>query len=253
MLGLGDCVGILEVLLHEDLVVLGDGLEHGVAVLVCLILQVGRDVLDDVVLAEFGFAAPDQSLHAYQVDQADEVALSANGQLKDQWVCAQSVLDHANAHEEVSARTVELVHEADAGHGVLVGLTPHSLGLGLNASHSVKHGNGAVKHAQRALNLNGEVNVTRGVDDVDGVVFPRARGRSGRDGDAALLLLLHPVHRGSAFVNFTDLVVDAGVKQNALGRGGLARVNVRHDADVAHLGKIELGICSHVCVCLFVS
>jgi hypothetical protein len=85
--------------------------------------------------------------------------------------------------------------------------------------------------------------VPGGVDDVDLVVFPPAGRRGGRDRDAALLLLLHPVHRGAALVDLTDLVVDTGVEQDALGRGGLAGVDVGHDADVADLGQVVLGQC----------
>jgi hypothetical protein len=44
-------------------------------------------------------------------------------------------------------------------------------------------------------------------------------------------------------VDLTDLVVDAGVEEDALGRRGLARVDVRHDPDVAGLG--EVGGASH--------
>src|ERR1700709_927106 len=88
--------------------------------------------------------------------------------------------------------------------------------------------------------------VPGGVDDVDLVVLPPAGRRGGRDRDAALLLLLHPVHRGSALVDLTDLVVDAGVEQDALGRRGLARVDVRHDPDVADLGQVRRDVDSHV-------
>ena len=65
------------------------------------------------------------------------------------------------------------------------------------------------------------------------VVAPEAGGRGGGDGDAALLLLLHPVHRRGALVDLADLVVDARVVEDALGGRGLARIDVRHDADVA--------------------
>jgi hypothetical protein len=75
--------------------------------------------------------------------------------------------------------------------------------------------------------------VARRVDDVDAMILPEAGRRGGRDGDAALLLLNHPVHRGRAFVDLTDLVVDAGVVEDALGARGLAGIDVRHDADVA--------------------
>ena len=42
-------------------------------------------------------------------------------------------------------------------------------------------------------------------------------------------------------MNFTDLVVNAGVEQDALSRGGFARVNMRHDPDVADLGEVCCG------------
>src|SRR6185295_9713501 len=71
------------------------------------------------------------------------------------------------------------------------------------------------------------------VDDVDAVILPETRRRSGRDGDAALLLLLHPVHGRGAVVHFADLMRLAGVVEDALGRRRLAGIDVGHDADVA--------------------
>src|SRR5665213_707384 len=85
--------------------------------------------------------------------------------------------------------------------------------------------------------LDGEVHVSRGVDDVDQCVVPQTGGGGRRDGDAALLLLDHPVHGGRALVDLTDLVVLAGVVEDPLGGGGLARVDVGHDPDVAGLGQ----------------
>ena len=62
---------------------------------------------------------------------------------------------------------------------------------------------------------------------------PETGRRRRRDGDPALLLLLHPVHRRGALVDFADLVGLAGVIEDALGRRRLAGIDVRHDADVA--------------------
>ena len=39
--------------------------------------------------------------------------------------------------------------------------------------------------------------------------------------------------RRGAIMHLTDLVGDARVKQNAFGSRGLARINVRDDADIA--------------------
>ena len=142
--------------------------------------------------------------------------------------------------EEVGADAVHLVDEADAGDAVLVGLAPDGLGLGLDAGDGVEHGDGAVEHPQRALDLDGEVDVAGRVDDVDPVVLPVAGGGRGGDGDPPLLLLDHPVHGGGALVDLADLVVPAGVVEDPLGRRGLARVDVGHDPDVAGPGQRAL-------------
>ncbi|ANA99818.1 hypothetical protein BB28_19720 [Mycobacteroides chelonae CCUG 47445] len=77
-----------------------------------------------------------------------------------------------------------------------------------------------------------------GVDDVELVFFPVSGRRGRRDGDAALLLLLHPVHGGCAVVDLTDLVRDTGVEEDAFSRGGLAGIDVGHDAEVADLVQV---------------
>jgi hypothetical protein len=74
--------------------------------------------------------------------------------------------------------------------------------------------------------------VARRVDDVQALAQPLGGGGSRSNRDAALLLLLHPVHGGSAVMHFADLVALAGVEQDALGRRRLASINVSHDAEV---------------------
>ena len=134
--------------------------------------------------------------------------------------------------EEVRAGLVHLVDEHDARHVILVGLAPDGLGLRLDALVAVEHADGAVEHAQRTLDLDGEIHVAGGVDDVQALVAPEAGGRSGRDRDATLLLLLHPVHRGGAFVDFADLMGLAGVVEDPLGRRRLPGIDVGHDAEI---------------------
>jgi hypothetical protein len=43
-------------------------------------------------------------------------------------------------------------------------------------------------------------------------------------------------------VDLADLVVDAGVEQNPLGGRGFARIDMRHDPDVADLGEVDGGL-----------
>ena len=148
---------------------------------------------------------------------------------------------------EVGADAIHLVREDEARHAIAIGLTPHRLRLRLDTGDRVEQRHGAVEHAQRALDFDREVHVPRRIDDVDpilgtrrasrrmalAVTAPEARGRSGRDRDAALLLLLHPVHGGGAIMDLADLVALPGIEEDALGRRRLPGIDVRHDADVA--------------------
>ena len=236
-----------EVLLHQVLVLGGDRLEQVVAVLRRLVGHVGRD-LDLVPLGAELLVAPHEGDVADEVDETDERLVrlgtaAADRELDDERIGLQARLHHVDGAVEVGADPVHLVDEAEARHAVLVGLAPDGLGLGLDTGDRVEHGDGAVEHTQRALDLDREVDVAGGVDDVDAVVVPDAGRRRRRDRDAALLLLDHVVHRRRAVVDLADLVALPGVVEDALRRGGLAGIDVGHDADVAGAleGELTLG------------
>src|ERR1700760_3400824 len=71
------------------------------------------------------------------------------------------------------------------------------------------------------------------VDDVETLALPESGRRGGRDGYAALLLLLHPIHRRGAFVHLADLMALAGVVEDPLRGRGLPGIDVGHDAEVS--------------------
>ena len=177
-------------------------------------------------------------LHLDQVDDALERLFGSDGQNDRHGAGAKAVVDLLDDVQEVRADAVHLVDEGDAGNLVLVSLTPHRLGLRLDAADGAEHGHGPVKHAQGALDFNGKIYVAGSVNQVDVAILPLAGdGRRG-DRDAALTLLSHPVHRRSAVVNLTDLVVHAREEQDSLGGRRLAGVDVGRDANVTDLGKI---------------
>ena len=232
---LGDLF-VLEHLHHEVLVEVGERVEQLRAIHLGVVDEFGRNV-DLVPAGAEIFALPHERLHLHEVDEAGVLALRPDRQLEHGDVLGEALLDRAEHEVEVGAGAVHLVDEAHARHVVAISLTPDRLGLRLHAGHTVEHGDSAVEHTKRTLHLDGEVDVARGVDDVDAVVVPDAVRGSGGDRDATLLLLLHPVHRGGAVVDLTDLVGTTGVVEDALGGGGLTGVNVRHDPDVAGLGE----------------
>jgi hypothetical protein len=193
-------------------------------------LQRGRDLaLFPGVAERIGVA---DRLALDQVDDALEPILGADRQLDRNGTRAEPVDNRLHGGVEVGAHPVHLVDEHEPRNGVLVGLAPDGLRLGLNAGHGIEERDRSIEHAQRPLDLDRKVNVAGSVDDVDAMVAPERSRRGRRDRDAALLLLGHPVHRRRALVDLADLVGLARVEQDALGRRGLAGVDVGHDPDV---------------------
>ena len=224
----------MQVLLEDLVVDFADLLDQLLAIVLRLVQHVGRNLADDVVGAHRLVLVGDR-LHLDEVDHAEELVFRADGELNRDRVGFELGDDLIERALEVRADAVHLVDEADARDAVLVGLAPDGLGLRLDAGDRVEHGDGAVEDAQRALDFGREVDVAGRVDDVDAVIAPEAGRRGRRDRDAALLLLLHPVHDGGAFVDFTDLVRNPGVEQDPFRRRGLPGIDVGHDADVARL------------------
>ena len=80
-------------------------------------------------------------------------------------------MDFTDMAKSAPMRSILLTKQM-RGTLVLVGLAPHRLALRLDAVHPVEDGDRAVQHAQRALDLDGEVDVPGRVDDVDAVLLP---------------------------------------------------------------------------------
>ncbi len=217
----------------QRVVGLGDDLDHLLAPGLGVGPEGVRD-LDDVDLGAEVVAVQD-GLHLDEVDDALEAVLAADRQLDRHGAGTEAVDDHVDAAPEVGAGAVELVDEADARDGVLVGLAPDRLGLRLHAGDAVEDHDRAVEHPEAPLDLDSEVHVPGRIDDVDLVIVPEAGRGRGRDGDAALLLLRHPVHRGRALVDLAELVDLLRVEEDPLGHGRLAGVDVGDDPDVPGL------------------
>jgi hypothetical protein len=69
------------------------------------------------------------------------------------------------------------------------------------------------------------------------VLPPLSRDGSGSDRNSTFALLLHPVRRCAAIVDFADFVNHPSVEENPLGERCLTRINVRSDPDIS--GTLE--------------
>src|SRR5487761_12037 len=190
------------------------------------------------------FVLPDNGALLDEVDDADESVFLAEGKLEGNGVGREALAHGANHVVEIGAGTVHLIHKGDARDAILVGLTPNRFRLRLHTRDRIKNRDGPVEDAKRSLDFNGEIDVAGRVNDIDAIVgakaLPGGRGGGGSDSDAALAPPLHPIHRGRAFVDAADLVRDAGIEEDAFGRGRLTGVNVRHDPEIAHAVELEL-------------
>src|SRR5207247_8973923 len=87
--------------------------------------------------------------------------------------------------------------------------------------------------ADGSLNVRSRVCMSMCIGAVDAVIEPDAGRSGGRNGNAALLLLGHPVHRRGPFMHFTHAVYFFGVEEDALSRGCFASVYVSNNTNIS--------------------
>ena len=73
---------------------------------------------------------------------------------------------------------------------ILFRLMPDGLALGLNAALCAEYRNRTIQNPEGPFDFNGEIDMTRGVDDVDTAAAPIGSGSGGGDGYAPLTFLL---------------------------------------------------------------
>src|SRR5690606_28370067 len=148
--------------------------------------------------------APNNSTVIHEAHYTAEVLLRTNRPLNTNRGATQP-LSHLLAYlQKVSAGALHLVDESNAGNPIIIHQAPVRLRLRLDAVDGTKQEDKSIKYAKRTAHLNGKVNVTGRINDIDMVfiaaIVPIYGCCSRRDGYPALLLLLHPVHCGRTLV-----------------------------------------------------
>ena len=170
-----------------------------------------------------------------ELDHAPE-AIAALGRPPDRGgIELQPAGDVVQQGHRVLGLAVQLVDEGDDRDVAQAADLEQLQRLRLDALGGVQHHDGAVGRRQGAVGVLREVLVARRVQQVEHLAVVLERHHRGADGDAALLLDLHPVRAGAA-------VLAAGAhgpggadrpagQQDMLGQGGLARIGVRDDGE----------------------
>ena len=153
-------------------------------------------------------------------------------------VQAQHVFDLLGTLVGLSAGKIDLVDDRDQFEVGVDGLVKVGHGLGLDALGGVDHQDGSLAGGQGPADFVVEVDVPRGVDEVQlvGLAVPDVVHRDGRgfNGDAPFALQVHVVEGLFARIAF---IHHAGALQHAVGQGGLAVIDVRDDAEVADVSR----------------
>ncbi len=168
-----------------------------------------------------------------QINNALKIVFAADRQLHQNGVAIQFGAQLFDDVKRIGPGAVHFVDKRQARDMVAPHLPVDGKRLGLHAAHCAKHQDCPVEHAQAAFDFHGKIHVAGSVDQIDYVIAP-LHGSSGTgDGDAPFLFQFHVVHGGAtAVVHFLHAVNAAGVVQDPLAQGGLARVDMGRYADI---------------------
>ena len=140
--------------------------------------------------------------------------------------------------ERVAEARVLLVHHVDhreRGGLLLLEDLPHDFGPDLDAGVGADDEERRVRHPQRAVHVADEIEVSRGVDQVDLVSLPLELRESEVDGHLALDLVGAVIEHGASVRHAPEAGIGLGEEQHGLGQRGLAHAMMGDEGDVADL------------------
>ena len=186
----GGAIEQLDVV-HEVLVVVGaDELVKG------CVAQLGLDLGDLLGGVAAALAVEGDDVARLAVKHASERAAVADGPVHGVGADAEHRFDLFHELERVAAFAVHLVHKREDGDVAQRAHLEQLLRLRLDALGGVDDHDGGVGGHERAVRVLGKVLVTGGIKDVDAAAVVLKLQHGGGDGDAALLLDVHPVGDG---------------------------------------------------------
>ncbi|GBD36962.1 hypothetical protein HRbin36_02091 [bacterium HR36] len=126
---------------------------------------------------------------------------------------AELALQFLHDVPEIRPDTVELVDESQARHPMPIRLTPDGLALHFHSPHCTENTHRAVQHAERALDLCGEIHVPWRINNGKAVPAPEERHRGALDGNPLFAFQRIVVGGGGSFVHITSAMFGAADEQ----------------------------------------
>ena len=166
---------LVEELLHEGVVALGDHLDQRFVRVLSGLGKVGRDVALFALAIAIGRVGV--GLHTDEVDHTFEFALGADGDLDGDGGAAEVGLHTFEGAIEGGALAIELINNDGAGELEIVGERPDFFGLDFDAGHAIDQDEGGIGGNEgRASVVNKDV-VAGSIEDVDFGFFPLGERR----------------------------------------------------------------------------
>ncbi len=192
----------------------------------------GKRIVTDAARMRAAHGEGHELVRGQVVDPA-EIEPHAAGPVHRHAFQLQLVGDLVEQFDGIARLAVHLVDEGDDGDIAQAADLEQLAGLRLDALGGVDHHHRAVGGGQRAIGVFRKVLMARRVEQIeDGPAIFEGHHRRG-DGDAALLLDLHPVRtrapRLAAGLDLTGRANGAAQEQEMLGQRGLAGVRMRDD------------------------
>ena len=226
---------LLEVELHQSLVVLRDALHE-------VVVELGgprrERLVDGLEVRLTGRVEPDL-LHQQHVD--DGPRARAAGKLDRDRRASEAVLNALQGGREVGVRRVELVEHEHGRCLGLGGVGPRELRADLDALGGVDHEHRGVRHLEGRDGLGREVEVAGRVEHVDLVPLPLGVEQRREDRHATLALRLVEVARGRAVPHGPHARDRPGTVEHRLGERRLSAALVAHEGDVADVSGVVDG------------
>ena len=134
---------------------------------------------------------------------------------------------------EVGTFTVHFIDKGDSWNVIFVCLSPDGFALGFDSFAGGEDDDSAVEDAEGAFDFGGEIDVTGRVDEIECVSFPVEGYGGGLNGDTAFLFFGIVVGNGRTLIDHSDFVYEVGIEEHSFRNGGLTRIDMGNDADVA--------------------
>ena len=241
----------LQIFFHGFIVKFGDLVQHLGPHLLHFIFQLRRTLFNPDVFPIVPIKVV--CLAVDQIHYSPKILLFPYGYLHENRIVSQFFDQGIPPLVGIGPHPIHFVEKSQARHPIAFHLAIHRDGLGLNSRHGTEDQNGSVQNPQGTLHLHRKVHVAGSIDDIDPTVLadpgsmgnslpsdtvPKNGGGGGGDGDSLFLLQLHVIHFGtvSASPDILNLVDFVAVKKHPLGEGGLARIDVGGNADIAGFG-----------------